>query len=383
MNTIAALIRANALRLIHERSNLFFLVILPMLIVFALGTAIGGTSSYRVGVVDAQPTVASKAVRAEMDAAPHVEVVSFATAGDLRDAVARRAIDAGWVAVAGASGATPGGADYRWLAAPSSDGMDLRAAFDAAVSDAAVADQVTSVVAAASGVPTEQAADAVTKAADAVPETAVHEVDAKEGTASRASIRAVLAAGQLTLFIFLTSLTGAGYLLTSRQLGVVRRMRAAPVTVGSIILGEGLARFAVAAAQALIIFFGSMLFFGVDWRAPGTVLGLCVAMALVGTGAAMLLGSLGRSEQQVSAVALALGLALAALGGSMQPLEFFPDAIRPFAFATPHAWMNDALWQILVDGAGWREVWPALAVLTGAGAALLVAASLSLRRHLR
>ena len=39
------------------------------------------------------------------------------------------------------------------------------------------------------------------------------------------------------------------------------------------------------------------------------------------------------------------------------------------AFITPHAWMNDALWRILVDGAGLADVWQALLVLTAAGLA--------------
>jgi ABC-2 type transport system permease protein len=106
-------------------------------------------------------------------------------------------------------------------------------------------------------------------------------------------------------------------------------------------------------------------------------------MSLVGTGAAMLLGTLGRSEQQVGAIAILLSLVLAALGGSMQPLEFFPENLRSVAFLTPHAWMNDALWRVLVDGAGLTEGWPAIAVLTTAGVVLLTAASATLARSLR
>ena len=58
----------------------------------------------------------------------------------------------------------------------------------------------------------------------------------------------------------------------------------------------------------------------------------------------------------------ACALVLAALGGSMQPLEFFPDGLRRVAFLTPHAWMNDALWRILVEGAGLSQIWTSLLV---------------------
>ena len=97
----------------------------------------------------------------------------------------------------------------------------------------------------------------------------------------------------------------------------------------------------------------------------------------------MLLGTLARTDQQVSAVGLLLGLVLGALGGSMQPLQFFPDALRRIAFVTPHAWMNDALWRILVDGEGFAQIWPSVAVLAGAGIVLLAAASTALARSLR
>ncbi|MDH4280987.1 MAG: ABC transporter permease, partial [Acidimicrobiia bacterium] len=116
---------------------------------------------------------------------------------------------------------------------------------------------------------------------------------------------------------------------------------------------------------------------------PWAVLALSVAMALVGSGAAMLLGTLARTDQQVSAIGLLLGLVLAALGGSMQPLQFFPDGLRRIAFVTPHAWMNDALGRILVDGEGFGQIWPSLAVLAAAGAVLLAIASLALARTLR
>jgi ABC-2 type transport system permease protein len=377
MNAILAIVRANLLRLFAERSNLFFLVALPLLIVFALGVAIGGSGDYRVGVVDLDATPTSDAVRAQVAAADGVEVVRVDSVDALRDDVARRTLDMGWVVRSG-----PDGTTYEWLAPASGDGLELRGILTSAVQEQDVDQRVTTVVTESTGASDAHVEEALAAASAAAPPTQVEVSNVGSGQ-EPASIRAVLAAGQLTLFIFLSSLTGAAYLLTTRQLGVTRRTRAAPVPVGAIIAGEALSRFIVAMLQAGIVFFGSMLFFGVDWRSPLAVGLLCVAMSLVGTGAAMLLGTLGRSEQQVGAIGLLLGLVLAALGGSMQPLEFFPDGLRRVAFLTPHAWMNDALWRILIDGSGLAQVWPALAVLAGAGTALLALAATALARSLR
>ncbi len=378
-DTVVALTRANLRRLLADRSNLFFYVVLPLLIVFALGVAIGGSSGdSRVGVVDATPSTLSRSVTERMEALQNVDLVLVDSADELRDDVARRTFDAGWVVESDGDGTT-----FRWLSPGAGQDLELRSVFEATVQEAGVRAQVVAVVAADTGTDTGTAETAVTEAAGAVPPISVDVEQLGEPGQETAGIQAVLAAGQLTLFIFLTSLNGAVYLLTTRQLGVTRRMRAGPATVSAIVAGEALARFVVALAQAAIVFFGSMLLFGVDWHAPGAVWALCVGMSLVGTGGAMLLGTLGRSPQQVGAVALLLSLVLAALGGSMQPLEFFPDALRRVAFFTPHAWMNDAMWRILVDGDGLAQVWPNVLVLLGAGLVLLAAASAALARSLR
>ena len=379
VDTVVALTRANLRRLFAERSNLFFLVVLPLLIVFALGLAIGGSADgSRLGLVDPDPTPMSSSVTDRMAALQNVELVEVGSASDLRDDVARRTFDAGWV-VEESDGVTT----FRWLASGAGADLEMRSVFTAAVQEAGVHEQVVAVVADDTGTDPATAEQAVTAAAGAVPTIAVDAEELGEPGQEAASIRAVLAAGQLTLFIFLTSLNGAVYLLMTRKLGVTRRMRAGPAPVSAIVTGEALARFVVALLQAAIVFFGSMLLFGVDWRAPVAVWALCVGMALVGTGGAMLLGTLGRSEQQVGALGVMLGLVLAALGGSMQPLEFFPDGLRRVAFFTPHAWMNDALWGILVDGDGLAQIWPHLLVLVGIGSVLLAVASAALARTLR
>lgn len=378
LNAVTAIVIANLRRLVQDRANYFFILALPLIIVFALGVAIGGSTEYRVGVVDTSPSAASQEVADRVAALDNVTIVRIDDLATLRDDVARRTLDIGWV-VGERSGVTT----YVWYSPGAGDGLELRTVLTSAVQETGVRDQVVSAVADAAGVDASAAGQAVTAAESVVPATMVTITGLGEDADFAASIRAVLAAGELSLFIFLTSLTGAGYLLTTRQLGVTRRMRAAPVSVSAIVAGEALGRYLVAMIQAGIVFFGSMLLFGVDWGAPVAVGLLCVAMSLVGTGAAMLLGTVGRNEQQVLAVGLLLGLVLAALGGSMQPLEFFPSGMRTIAFITPHAWMNDALWKILVDGAGLADVWQALLVLTAAGLALLGAASAMLARTLR
>ncbi|MCB0872806.1 MAG: ABC transporter permease [Thermoleophilia bacterium] len=379
MNAVAAIVRANLRRTVNDRSNIFFLIVLPLLIVFALGSAIGGSANdLVVGVVDPNPTPLSQSVRAAMVDSGDVTVSKVTDADTLRHDVATGRYNAGWIVDASTTPTT-----IVWIAGLEGPAIAMRAAMERAVAATAADAQVVSAVVRSAKVSPERAASIVDtlQGVPTVPVTASSTtVDAADDPAT---IRAVLAGGELTLFIFLTSLFGAQALLTSRQHGVTRRTRAAPVTSGQIVAGEAISRYLVAMIQAAIIIVGTIALFQVDWGSPVAVIVLSAAMALVGTGAAMLLGALGRSEQQVGALALMLGLVLAALGGSMQPLEFFPEGMRKVAFAiTPHAWMNDSLWKILVDGAGLRSVIGAVGVLAAAGLVLLAVASRVLMRRM-
>ncbi len=380
VDAVVAIVQANLIRLRNERSNLFFLVILPLMIVFALGLAIGGDASNNlVGVVDTAPTEASQTVLDAVEDIDNVTVRRYESAQELRDEIVRRAVDVGWVAEPGDGGAVT----LQWYAA-AGEGFELREVVENTARKLNVDRQVVQLVVEDAAVDEAAAETALDQVAGVIePTTLERTTVGGDPEDDPANIRAVLAAGQLALFIFLTSLLGASYLLATRLLGVTRRTRAGPVSVPAIIAGEGLSRFLVALLQAGIVFFGSWLLFGVDWKAPWAVLALSMGMALVGTGGAMLLGTLARTDQQVSAIGLTLGLVLAALGGSMQPLQFFPDALRRIAFVTPHAWMNDAMWRILVDGEGFAQIWPSVVVLSAVGVGLLVVASVAMARTLR
>jgi ABC-2 type transport system permease protein len=106
-----------------------------------------------------------------------------------------------------------------------------------------------------------------------------------------------------------------------------------------------------------------------------------VAFALVASGAGMLLGAFARTSQVATAVGLLLGLGLAALGGSMMPLEFFSPTMRTVAHAvTPHAWAIDGFTTLIRDGGGVGDILPELGVLLGLAAVLVGLASRRLRR---
>jgi ABC-2 type transport system permease protein len=159
-------------------------------------------------------------------------------------------------------------------------------------------------------------------------------------------------------------------------------MLSTPTSVRTILLGEGLGRLGVALVQALIIVVGSALAFGVGWGDPLAAALVVLAFCLVGSGAGLLLGSTLSNEQQTVALSLLLGLGLAAIGGSMVPLEVFPDTVRTLAHVTPQAWGNDAFSELLRHDGGVADVLPHVGVLAGYAVVLLTLATWRLHRTL-
>jgi ABC-2 type transport system permease protein len=366
---------ANLRRTARYRSNLFFMVLFPMLLILVIGAAFGGGFTPAVGVVVGEPgPLAGRLVAALEDVEDlRVEVVDDEDA--LRTAVERGELSAGLVVPAGYDRAVAAGdlVELRYLARPDENGRQLGIAVDAVV-----AEQASLLRAArfAAGEARMSFEDGLAAASAAVPRVAPLTV--RTSTVGEALFPESLgrfdigASSQLLLFVFLTSLASAAALIETRRLGVSRRMLASPTGIGTILAGEALGRIAVALVQGVIIMLGAGLLFGVSWGDPLGAAAVLVAFALVGGGAGMVVGAAFRNDQQATGIGIFLGLGLAALGGSMIPIEVFSGTMRTIAFLTPHAWANDAFAELVRRGGGLLDIAPQLGVLAGYAAGLFL-----------
>jgi ABC-2 type transport system permease protein len=382
----ALTIAANDLRrLFRFRLNVFFLFGLPMLIILLLGSAFGGSDRARIGVAGAAGGQLAGTLTSALDAQPSVRVTRYGSEESLRSAVARGTVEAGLVIPAGydaaARAARP--VKLRFFARPDSIAQQLRATIESVVAGQGGLLGAAGLVHRQRGTPFAEALATATAAAATVPRVSVR-LTSPDGTAYPES-RSRYSSGastQLLLFIFLTSLTGAAALIETRRLGVARRMLSTPTAVRTILAGQTMGRLAVALLQALLIVLGSALFFGVRWGDPAGTAAVVVAFALVGAGAGTLIGSVLSNEEQAGPIAILIGLGLAALGGSMVPLEVFPPAVRTAAHLTPHAWGNDAFSTLLRHGGGLGDVLGDVGVLLAFAAVLLALGTWRLRRAL-
>lgn len=366
----ALVIGANSVRrLLRERSNIFFVFILPMLLILVLGAAFGGSTEPRVGVVDGGSGPLGQDLSHAIAEVDGLEVSTYEDRDSLILAVERGKLAAGVVIPAGYDSTVRAGgeATVEFVARPERSARALRNTVDSVVARQGILLQAAAFAASQRGVEMEETWGDVMRIAREAPVFAVRQESAGEPFAlDRLGQFDLGAYSQLILFIFLTSMTGSAALIQSRQLGVSRRMLSTPTTVRTILAGEALGRFAVALVQGTFIMVGSSLVFGVEW---GNILGAGVIMIVFSFGAAatgMLMGAVFNNDQQAGGLGVVLGLGLAALGGSMMPLsiiEVFSPTMWRVAHITPHAWGIEAFEELILHNGTLWDILPQLAVL--------------------
>lgn len=382
--TNALTVAGTELRLyLRDRSNLFFVFVFPLLLVLMIGLQFGeGARAGRVAVSGAETSLQAGLVAQLED---EDVVVTDPGWDDALALLARGRLDVA-VRVDGAAATAYDAGEAVTLEVvrgSSSNAQVVEQEVRTAV-DALRAERSRALALEAHGVPVDRAQDALAAAARDVsaPQLEVAYVDELSKEFAGLGQFDFGASGQLLLFVFLGCLAGSATLIQARRLGVVARMLAGPMTAGQLVAGQVLGRWAIGLFQGGYIMFASSVLFGVDWGNLPLSLLVLLLFSLVASGAAILLGTLLDNEGAAGGLGVGLGLVLAALGGSMLPLELFPDTIRRIADLTPHAWAYDAFAEIQRRGGNLVDVLPNLGVLAAMAVLLVSLGAWSLRRSL-
>ena len=120
-----------------------------------------------------------------------------------------------------------------------------------------------------------------------------------------------------------------------------------------VVLGKWLGKMALAVCQLIIAMVIGALLFDIRWQPDlPMILLLLVAWAGVCTSAALLLGSLGRTEGQVTGVGILVSMVLAGLGGCWWPIEVAPAWMQTLAGFLPTGWTMNGLHRLMTFEAG-------------------------------
>lgn len=382
LRTVVTIVGLDLRRLVRDRLALFFLFVLPFILIITIGAFIGGSAGEAsVAMIDDDGgAIAARLVEALGD----TPGIDLDTGRDRREA--ERDILVGQIS---AAVVIPAGFAERVERSDATvEVLVNRTSQSAALVDAALSDAIDEL----GGQLTVQHAlasrgvqDAASVAASADREVGRSRVDVDTiGSESGTEGFTFAAGGQMILFMFINALTAGGMFIEMRRFGILDRVRAGPVDASDVLVGFGVSRFLLAVTLAVIILVFAVAAYGVDWGDPVVVGSTVVLFGLVSAGASMLIGSLFDQPDSSVSVGIPVGLGMAALGGCMFPLFLAPQMMQLAAkILTPHAWAVEALLDSSVDGTGLGDVWENLLVLAGWAVVLVVLARLATRRFTR
>lgn len=382
-----AIATKNIRRMTRDWTNLFFIFVFPLVLIMVIGVVFGGGFELRLGVVAPEDDPLASEVVDALRVDEDVDLTTYGSESALREAVERGNVDGGLVVPADYGEALRSGrtVSVGFLTGQSGLGALLRPTIEDATRRQSVEIQAAQFAADHGAGSFDTALGRARTVAASLPELRVESVDAGEAEDDDFAGLGQFDLGasqQLVLFMFLSGIAGSAALIQSRQLGVTRRMMATPTSVGTILAGETLGRLTVILLQGAYIVLATWVVFDVDWGDPVAALLLVFSFSLVATGVAMVCGAVFTNDQQAGSVGVFLGVGVAALGGSMVPLDLFTGTMHTVAHVTPHAWAYDGFKELVRQDGGVADILPSLAVLFGMAAATLSLATYLLRRKL-
>jgi len=170
---------------------------------------------------------------------------------------------------------------------------------------------------------------------------------------------------------------GAAITLVSwRQNKLLRRLRLAPVSVGSVVLARVGVSLVVALIQlAAFLAIATLPYFGLklsaDWWMAIPVV-ICGTLAFMSIG--LLVGAFAATQQAATAIANVIILPMAFLGGAFVPLDFAPAWIRDVSYAMPLRYLVIGMQNVMARGETAASALPAIGILLALTAALTLAA---------
>ncbi len=356
-------------RLMRDRSNIFFVFMLPMMLILVLGAAFGGSYEPRVGVLVGEVGPLGRELADGIDAIDSVQASRWDDRDELVLSVERGTLEAAILIPDDYDGRLEAGEAVKveYVSRPDASAQALRNTIESVMVEQGALLRAARLAASRGDVTYGDALETAREATDEVSALVVDTMVVGELSPFEQLGQFQLGAySQLLLFVFLTSMTGSTALIESRRLGVSRRMLATPTSARTVLVGESLGRLAVALVQGLFIMLGTTLMFGVEWGDPLGAAAILLVFSLGASGTAMLMGSVLQSEEQAGGIGVVLGIGLGAIGGSMVPLmvmEIFSPALYRVAHFTPHAWGIRAFERLILEGGTIADILPELGVL--------------------
>ena len=187
--------------------------------------------------------------------------------------------------------------------------------------------------------------------------------------------------GVLAINVMFSSLWGVGWVIVRyRKNGVLRRLRATPLTASEFLVAQIISRLLVVVSVTLLVFVVTDLL--LDFPMRGSYLALFLvllagAIALISLG--LTVSARVRSEELADGLLNLMSWPMMILSGVWFSLEGTNVWAQRIAELLPLTHMVEAARRVMLDGAGIREVAPEIGLLLALGALLLAGSSRAFR----
>jgi ABC-2 type transport system permease protein len=174
-------------------------------------------------------------------------------------------------------------------------------------------------------------------------------------------------ASMAILFLFFSAQAGLLSVFDERRRGTLRRILAAPVGPGTVIVGKLLGAFAMSVVAMATLVVATTLLIGANWGPPVGVAALIFAAIVAALGVSALVISFAKSEASAGNATAAVGITLAIVGGTFAPSAQAPEAFAALSLFTPHGWFLRGLGDLHGTGGGVATAAPAVLALLAIG----------------
>ncbi|HEX2995938.1 MAG TPA: ABC transporter permease [Anaerolineales bacterium] len=176
--------------------------------------------------------------------------------------------------------------------------------------------------------------------------------------------RANTSAGQLITWVFIPLFGISGMFAAERQQGTLRRLLTTPANKATFLLGTISGQVIMALVQMLLLVGFGILVMKLNWgREPLALFVILLASALAAAALGTTMGTFIKTEAQANGLSIMFGMVFALMGGCWYPLELFPPAIQHAVKVLPTTWAMQGMLDLVLRGAGLREILPEAGVL--------------------
>ncbi len=171
--------------------------------------------------------------------------------------------------------------------------------------------------------------------------------------------------GLLGMNIMSTGMWGIGFSIVQARLRkLLKRLAASPMQRSHYLLAQMLARLAFLAPEALVpLGFGALALGMPINGSAGAIIGVCALGAMTFTGLGLLAASRPRTLEAISGVLNLTMVPMWVLSGVFFSSSNFPQAVQPLIQVLPLTALNDALRDVILEGATLGQVGSDLAIL--------------------